>query len=306
MVETVPEEVVQLLARQGGVARRRDVLRAGLSRRKLARLLEQGRLRLLTPHLVTDVDQPGPDEELVAAAVALQGTVSHERAALMWGMELAADVEGRTITVARDRSRARHPGTRVRRADLADHERVERDGVFVTSKVRTVLDLCRTLPLDEAVAVTDSALRRRLVTLKALRTALCGLPAGVGRERVARVLALVDPESGSVLESRARVLLVQAGLTPEETQLVVRTAAGRWIGRVDFAWPSARLVVEVDGFAFHADRTAYRDDRRRGNALVLAGWRVLRFSWEDVVLHPAEVVSAVRDALAQRTLLHTA
>jgi hypothetical protein len=306
MVETVPEEVVQLLARQGGVARRRDVLRAGLSRRKLARLVERGQLRLLTPHLVTDVDQPRPDEELVAAAVALQGTVSHERAALMWGMELAVDVEGRTITVGRDRSRAQHPGTTVRRADLADHERVARDGVFVTSKVRTVLDLCRTLPMPEAVAVTDSALRRRLVTVKALRQALCGLPAGVGRERVARVLALVDPNSGSVLESRARVLLVQAGLTPEETQLVVRTAAGRRIGRVDFAWPSARLVVEVDGFAFHADRTAYRDDRRRGNALVLAGWRVLRFSWEDVVLHAAEVVSAVRDALAERTLLHTA
>lgn len=268
--------------------------------------MRQGRLRLLTPHPVTNVDQPRPDEALVAAAVALQATVSHEHAALMWGMELAADAPGPTVTVGRDRSRATHKGARVRRSKLADGERVERDGVLVTTALRTVLDLCRSLPLPEAVAVADSALRRELVTVEELTAALCRLPAGVGRQRVARVLGLVDPECGSVLESLARVLLVQAGLGPEQTQLVVRTAAGGWIGRVDFAWPTARLVVEVDGFAFHADRASYRSDRRRGNALVLAGWRLLRFSWEDVVAHPDEVVAAVREALAERTCPHAA
>ncbi len=108
----------------------------------------------------------------------------------------------------------------------------------------------------------------------------------------------MDPASGSVLETLCRVLLQQAGLAPTSTQFVVRDARGRWIGRVDFAWPHQRLVVEADGFAFHADRASYRDDRRRGNALLLAGWRVLRFSWEDVVDRPDEVVTAVRAALA--------
>ncbi len=66
---------------------------------------------------------------------------------------------------------------------------------------------------------------------------------------------------------------------------------------MDFAWPEQRLLVEVDGFAFHADRSRYRSDRRRTNALVLAGWRVLRFSWEDVVHRPDVVVAQVRAAL---------
>lgn len=101
-----------------------------------------------------------------------------------------------------------------------------------------------------------------------------------------------------MLESLCRVLLLNAGLGPPQTQLVVRDRTGKWIGRVDFAWADARLVVEADGFAFHADRKSYRADRRRGNALVLAGWRVLRFSWEDVMEHPDEVVAAVRQALA--------
>jgi very-short-patch-repair endonuclease len=125
------------------------------------------------------------------------------------------------------------------------------------------------------------------------------LPRGPGSRRPAAVLALVDPDSGSVLESLCRVLLAGAGLAPEDTQRVIRTRTGVWIGRVDFAWPSARLVVEVDGFAFHSDRAAYRRDRRRGNALQRAGWLVLRFSWEDVVTHPEDVVDAVRAVLGE-------
>lgn len=298
--------VEEVLARQGGVARRRDVLRAGLSRRGLARLVREGRLRLLTPHLVTNVAQPTPDEPLRALAVGLDATVSHEDAALLWGMELATTPVRRTVTIGRDRSRVSRRGAKVHRRDLDDEERVHRDGLWLTSALRTVLDLCRSLPLHEAVALTDSALRQCLVTVEELTGALCALPPGVGRGRIVQVLRLIDPQSGSVLESLCRVLLAQAGLAPEETQLVVRTRSGRWIGRVDFGWPSARLVVETDGFAFHSDRAGYRKDRRQGNALVLAGWRVLRFSWEDVVHHPDEVVEAVREALAVRTFLHTA
>ena len=80
----------------------------------------------------------------------------------------------------------------------------------------------------------------------------------------------------------------------------MRRLDGRLLGRVDFAWLEQRLVVETDGFAFHADRTSYRSDRRRTNALVLDGWQVLRFTWEDVVHRPDAVVAAVRLAL-----LHT-
>ena len=295
----------QLLAAQGGVARRRDVLKAGLSRRRLVRLVREGRLRMLTPHLVTNVARPAPDEALRALAVGLDGTVSHEDAALLWGMELAATPERRHVTVGRDRSRLSRPGATVHRSDLAGDDRVLRDGLLLTSALRTVLDLCRSLPLHEAVVVADSALRHELVSVEELTGALRDLPPGVGRGRIARVLRLIDPKSGSVLESLCRVLLSQAGLAPEETQLVIRGRAGLWIGRIDFAWPSAGLVVETDGFAYHADRNSYRKDRRRGNALVLAGWRVLRFSWEDVVHDPHDVVAAVREALHERAPRHT-
>ena len=255
-------------------------------------------MRPLTPHLVTNVAEPAVDEQLRAAALGLDATISHDSAALMWGIELASTPRLRHVTVTRNRSRCAHVGTRVHRSELEGSDRVERHGVWVTGALRTVLDLCRSLPLGEAVVVVDSALRQAHVTVEELMAALRELPAGRGRSRVARALRLMDPQSGSVLETLCRVLLQQAGLAPDETQLVVRDASGHWIGRVDFAWPTRRLVVETDGFAFHADRASYRDDRRRSNALLLAGWRVLRFSWEDVVDRPDEVVATVRAALA--------
>ena len=126
------------------------------------------------------------------------------------------------------------------------------------------------------------------------------MPSDRQRSTVARVLRLVDARSGSVLESVSRVLFAEAGLPPPLTQFEVRRLDGRLLGRVDFAWLDHRLVVETDGYAFHADRERYRSDRRRTNALVIDGWQVLRFSWEDVMHAPESVVEAVRAAL-----LHT-
>jgi len=300
------DTVEELLARQGRVARRRDLLKAGLSRRELHRRVSRHELRPLTPHLFTDVAQPSPDEDLRAAAAGLDAVVSHTSAALLWGFELVTTPVERTVTVARNRSRAARDGVRVHRSDLAEDESVPREGLRVTTAVRTVVDLARRLPFGEAVAVGDSALRSGVVTLPELQRTLASLPAGRGRERVARVVAVLDPRSGSVLESLLRALLAVHGLHPQ-SQLLVRARAGDRIGRVDFAWPEQRLVVEADGFAFHADRRRYRADRRRSNALVLAGWDVLRFSWEDVVRFPDYVVQTVRGLLAGscRTCAHT-
>jgi very-short-patch-repair endonuclease len=71
------------------------------------------------------------------------------------------------------------------------------------------------------------------------------------------------------------------------------------VARVDFAWPAARLIVEADGFAYHSDRESYRRDRERLNHLERLGWRVLRFTWEDVVSRPEYVTNLVGAVLRQ-------
>jgi hypothetical protein len=292
------DAVEELLARQGGMARRRQLRKAGMSRRRLRAAVAAGDLRLVTPDLYVTAD-PQPDELLRGAVVRLGAVVSHHSAALLWGIDLVETPECPHVTVPRNRGGADHAGVRVHRADVPATSLRDVGGVDVTDPLRTLLDLCRALPCEQAVAAVDSALRQQLVTVEELTAALRELPPGPGRRHVTRVLDLIDPQSGSVLESLCRVLLTLRGLRPPEVQLVIRSR-GQWIGRVDFAWPELRLIVETDGFAFHSDRARYRSDRRRLNALQLAGWTVLRFSWEDVIGDPDYVVASVAALVTSR------
>lgn len=219
--------------------------------------------------------------------------VSHEVAAAAWGVELLEEPV-RRLTVPRNRSRTSVPGWQVRRADLPGGDVEVVDDIRVTSLVRSLRDLCRVLAFSAALVSVDSALRQGLVTAEEL-----ALSAVVGRGsgRLRRVGAALDPRAGSVLESLLRALLLDAGLPAPCTQYEIRDRLGQFVARVDFCWPALRLVVEADGFAFHSDRAAYRADRRRLNELERLGWRVLRFSWEDVTERPDTVVALVRECL---------
>ena len=220
---------------------------------------------------------------------------SHQSAALLWGLELVEADTRAHVAVGRDCSPVGRAGVVIHRTGPGLREVTERGGVRLTTPVRTVVDLARALPLGEAVAVADSALRHRLVTMQQLQAASVALVGGPGRKRVAQAFALVDPLSGSVLESVCRVLFRQAGLAAPVTQL--RVHSGGWSGRVGFAWPDLRLIVEVDGFAFHSSRQAFRRDRHRDNALQRAGWRVLRVTFEDVFHSPDYVLALVSDVM---------
>jgi very-short-patch-repair endonuclease len=69
----------------------------------------------------------------------------------------------------------------------------------------------------------------------------------------------------------------------------------RWT--IDFAFPDAKVAIEVDGWAYHSDVERFRADRSKGNALVRAGWRLLRFTWHDLVNRPQYVVAEIRAAV---------
>jgi hypothetical protein len=229
-----------------------------------------------------------------------RATASHQTAAALW--ELALISAGpQCLTVPRERGRLTVPGWKVYRRDLDPQDVVVLGGIRLTTPLRTVLDLSRSLPLDEAVVAADSALR--VTGLKAEQVhATLSRAWGHHSARARAVAPLVDALSESVLESLLGVVLHLGDVPPPLRQHVVQEADGSFVARVDFCWPHRRLIVEADGFAFHSDRAAYRKDRDRLNALERLGWRVLRFSWEDVRERPSYVVGAVtsclRDAVA--------
>jgi very-short-patch-repair endonuclease len=71
--------------------------------------------------------------------------------------------------------------------------------------------------------------------------------------------------------------------------------------RFDLAWPEVGLAVEVDGWETHGTREAFQDDRERDALMVAIGWRVLRFTWDDVVKRPSYVLDVIGRALSQNT-----
>jgi very-short-patch-repair endonuclease len=80
-----------------------------------------------------------------------------------------------------------------------------------------------------------------------------------------------------------------------EPRLQVRISG---VGRVDMVIGD-RLVLEIDGYAYHSDKERFEADRRRDARLSARGYRVLRFSYDQIFNHWSEVKSAILAAIAR-------
>ncbi|MDQ1661481.1 MAG: hypothetical protein QOJ68_1461 [Blastococcus sp.] len=188
-------------------------------------------------------------------------------------------------------------GLRIRRASLtaADVRSVRR--YSCTTPLRTALDISRGEELPDAVPALDVLLRQGLLRMGDLVEAADALPSGRGSRKARRAVELADERAESPPESRLRLMLRLAGLTPEP-QFVVRDTEGRFLARVDLAFPELKIAIEYDG-AWHGRPGQLARDRRRLNALVAAGWRVLHVTAGDMLVTDG-LVAAVRQLIPAR------
>lgn len=149
--------------------------------------------------------------------------------------------------------------------------------------------------LDLGADAIDFALRTRAVTLVEMRAVLDATPYHRGNAARRLVLDESSDEPWSAAERRLHLLLRAAGLTGWVGNLPVTIGESLYV--IDVAFRGMKLAIEVDGRHFHGDAT-FESDRWRQNALALAGWRILRFTWRMIEDHPDRVVSAVEEALA--------
>ncbi|MEK9809938.1 MAG: DUF559 domain-containing protein, partial [Candidatus Nanopelagicales bacterium] len=77
--------------------------------------------------------------------------------------------------------------------------------------------------------------------------------------------------------------------------------SGRVVAEIDFAHVDLGIAIEVDGRAFHSDQRSFERDRARQNDLVLRGWLVLRFTWEQITTRPEWVTAEICKAVARRS-----
>jgi very-short-patch-repair endonuclease len=283
--------------RQHGVISRRQLILAGLSDRHIRTLIGQG-------HLVTDAVQGVYRSTTVqpttwtlswAAVLGARAVLSHQSAALVWGIDLP---HGRDVHVTvPSRRRTRMPaGVLVHRVALDAADVVDHQGIAMTSRVRTVLDCLGVLPGDIARTLFDRALQKRWVGVHDVRSRLIGERGRWGNQQIRRLLAeatMGDSEAERVLHA----ILREAGITGWQANAVVEVAFGAI--EVDVLFSHASLVIEVDGWAHHTATDRFQEDRRRQNALIGAGWNVLRFTWRDLIERPDAVVATVQAGLAR-------
>lgn len=295
-----------------GIASRDELLAGDLTRGLLSRALAKGdvvRLRrgvyALGPlpqrgrHLLKDgrVDL-GYLALVRSVLLSLDAVADRRTAALVWGMDLLVEPTKVECRVPASRRRVAGADVDARSSINAKVELIsvqELEPVPVSTAVDTVLDCAGSRPRLEAVVIADSALRVGCVTVEGL-VAAAASRRGRDLDGVRKVLALMDPLSGSVLESMLRVLLATHQLYPS-SQFTVHDGA-RVIGRFDFCFEKERLIIECDGRRWHDPDDVRRKDRHRDNALQRLGWRILRFDWDEVRNSPAYVLAAVCDCLA--------
>ena len=269
-------------------------LRGSCTQHALRTALVAGRIERARRGLYVLPDLPDPQ----AAAARCGGVLSHLSAATASGLAVLVDPQRIHVTVpANSRPAAEKLGTRhlvVHRRDLlAAHLRAT-----TTSPLRTVIDCATTLPFAQALAVADSALREGLVRRQALLDAAVERR-GPGRRALLRVARHADGDAANPFESALRAAVIEAGVTGFTPQLWIELPRYRPI-RVDLADPVRMIALEADSFAHHGTRQALREDCLRYNHLVRAGWLVLRFAWEHVMRHPAEVAATVLETCERR------
>lgn len=175
-----------------------------------------------------------------------------------------------------------------------------RDGLRLAVRGEALADTLVNSPLARSEQVLDLALQRRWISAADVDL-IVSRRSGRGRRGVSRLRHLQRrAASGSKSEAEQRMgqLLKRAGGS-WIANYVIRDRDGTTLAELDFADPGRHIAIEVDGRAFHSDSEAFEHDRKRQNLLVLAGWTVLRFTWERIIADPEGVIAEVIAAMAR-------
>jgi very-short-patch-repair endonuclease len=205
------------------------------------------------------------------------------------------------VTRASTSGRAPDPGRiRLHRVGtLRAWEATLTEGIPTTTPARTLLDLSAHLRPRAMEDVIAQANRLGVFDLLGARRCLQEHPRLPGAPALRRLLDTIEgkgtADARSVLEVALLQLCDDHGLpTPHAN----RRVAGYM---VDFTWPDAKLIAETDGYAYHSTPTAFERDRDRDQRLTLAGYTVVRFTYNQVTCTPEAVANRLRRLLRPRS-----
>lgn len=298
-------DVVDALIReQHGVISRAQALEAGLSRDQVRYRLQQDVWRRI--HRGVYMHRMVPQawqSRAMAATLAIDAVASHTTAAALHDI-VGVRRLGTEVTVSHGRW-AKLSGVTVHQSTQVDRfDRTTVGSVPSTGLTRTVLDLGAVLSVTQLSDVVDSLVRNHRTTVWHLWDVLarhsrsgrngCGVLRQVLEER--RAGDAVPLSEWSRMVSR---LLVASGVERPVLEHRVLDERNRFVAQVDLAYPDDRIALELDSVAFHHNLASFRSDRSRMRRLVIEGWTVLQFTWDDYTKYPDQLVAQVAALLGR-------
>ena len=302
MLDAAELRVMELAARQSGYATRRQAIACGMHVDAIARRVNSKRWSRIKPGLyLVSGYSPSTRGLLVAATATLGAVVSHESAAELHG--LPGTTRGLAVVTVRVRKTYRFPDVTVHQlTDLTEDQVVDVEALPVTSPLRTAVDLAARMGPLSIGRIVDHIVLKGQGSLDevgdlVMKLARHGKPGMKCLHKVLEARAGGSFLGESQLEAMALRLFRQWDLPEPVPQLSLpwRSAVN---GRVDFAYPQVRLIIELDGRAWHSTLEAFESDRMRDNHAQLAGWRVLRITYRMLKGQPEVVRDMIRQALA--------
>jgi len=283
--------------RRRGVVTREELLAAGFSAHQIAARVRSGALIPLHPGVyVVGHMALAPYAREAAALVACRprALLARRTAAGLWMLPVKAVSRIEIVVVGRHRrSLSGVQATSI--TELAPGEFRYVDGLPTTSPSLTLLDVAGSQTRSVLTACVHEARVQRLVRDSTLRATVEAHP---NRRGARALLGLLEEEGAakvthSEAERRALKLMRSHGFDPESDVRI-----GPY--RVDFLFPAEMLIVEVDGFRYHATPERFTRDRQRIAALMALGYVVFPLSWTDLTQGASQSMARLGATLADR------
>jgi hypothetical protein len=274
---------------QFGLATRQQLREAGISDRTVRRRTGAGDWGRVGSRVIDLGTHEASWEQGLMRALLTAGPgsawASHATAAYLHGLLDQGRPDRYDILVPRGR-RPEPELTNVRTARRLEPDEVTQVGSFrITSIPRTLLDLAGDLEEAALEPIVWEAARHSRSHARELANLGVRHPRARGRAAVSRILRGIHPQVGAIespLEVFGLLALRSLGLPWPELQLVIRDEAGRFVARVDAAWPHAWLIVEFDGGAYHRTPRQRVADGRRRERLASLGWYIVVIQQRDL------------------------
>jgi hypothetical protein len=168
-------------------------------------------------------------------------------------------------------------------------------GVRVQTRDAALVDSLATLPQGEADSLLSWAVVRKLVSASNLEELVDRRRGQRGARRLRAYLDMWRSGAASHAEVVFHALMNEHGVTGWEPNVAL-FLSGYGTASVDVLFRKEKLAVEIDGWEFHHSRTAFQEDRTKQNALTQAGYRVFRFTWEDLTSRTVYCVRQIQQA----------